>query len=505
MYIANYSTLPLLAGAFVVGIALYVLVNAFKSPLRGLPGPWYTHFTHLILKYHILAGNRVHYIHAVHQRYGPVVRVSPGEVAVSDPEAFSKIHKIGSGFLKSAWYDAVTPDREPGIFVMRDPHQHAARRRLFARAFSVSSLLTNWESEIRQKTELAVNNIKRDAQSTGADVFKWWTLMATDVIAHLSFGESFRMLELGKQTPYIDAIQSALLMSGIRAELSWIYPLLRRLPFQGLKKLLNADNIVLEHGSIALRNMQSAGDGLSKANLFSQMLAESDSQEKTNLSTSSVQQEASNLIVAGSDTTAVTLTYLIWAVLKQPQLQAELEREISELSDELTFDELKTAPLLNSVIEETLRLYGAAPGALPRVVPGKGLDVCGHYIPPGTVVSTQAFTLHRNENIFEDAQRYDHCSLSKLRAYTVVRFDGHRFMDKSTLTAAQKAAFSPFGAGSRICIGLHLAWMELRLGAALFFRECRGATLSPEMTDEMMEMENRFLISPKGHKCIVKV
>jgi cytochrome P450 len=200
-------------------------------------------------------------------------------------------------------------------------------------------------------------------------------------------------------------------MSGIRAELSWIYPILQRLPFQGLKKLLNADNVVFDHGAIAVQNMQSAGDGFSKANLFSQMLAESDSQDKTNLSLLSVQQEAGNLIVAGSDTTAVTLTYLIWAVLKQPQLQAELEREISELSDELTFEELKSAPLLNSVIEETLRLYGAAPGALPRVVPGKGLDVCGHYIPPGTVVSTQAFTLHRNENIFDDAQRYDHTGL----------------------------------------------------------------------------------------------
>ncbi|KAF5552807.1 cytochrome p450 3a17 [Fusarium napiforme] len=488
MFITNYLSVPLLTGIFLVGIVIYALINAFKSPLRGLPGPWYTHFTHLVLKWQILTGNRVHYIHSLHQRYGPVVRVSPAEVDVSDLEAFSKIHKIGSGFLKSAWYDGITPNREPGIFVMRDLHQHAARRRLFARAFSVSSLLTNWESDIRQKTELAVKNIKQKAQSTGADVFKWWTLMATDVIAHLSFGESFRMLELGKQTPYIDAIQSSLLMSALRAELSWIYPLLKRLPFQGLKRLLNADSIVFEHGSIAVRNMQSAGDGLSKANLFSQMLAESGSQEKTSLSTSSVQAEASNLIVAGSDTTAVTLTYLIWAVLKQPQLQAELEREISELSDELTFDELKGAPLLNSVIEETLRLYGAAPGALPRVVPGKGLDVCGHYIPPGTVVSTQAFTLHRNENIFEDAER----------------FNGHRFTDKSTLTAAQKAAFSPFGAGSRICIGLHLAWMELRLGAALFFRECRGATLSPEMTDEMMEMENRFLIAPKGHKCIAR-
>lgn len=57
-----------------------------------------------------------------------------------------------------------------------------------------------WESEVRKKTELAVQRIVQEARGTtkGADVLKWWTLMATDVIAHLSFGESFGMLELGK-------------------------------------------------------------------------------------------------------------------------------------------------------------------------------------------------------------------------------------------------------------------------------------------------------------------
>jgi cytochrome P450 len=78
-------------------------------------------------------------------------------------------------------------------------------------------------------------------------------------------------------------------------------------------------------------------------------------------------------------------------------------------------------------------------------------------------------------------------------------------MDKSKVTAAQKSALSPFGAGSRICIGMHLAYMELRLGAALFFRECRGAKLGAGMTDDMMAMENHFLIAPKAHKCIIKL
>jgi cytochrome P450 len=83
---------------------------------------------------------------------------------------------------------------------MRDPHAHAARRKLFARAFSNSSLNSNWDMELRQKVNLAVQRIQRDASgsSQGADILKWWTLMTTDIIAHLSFGESFNMLELGK-------------------------------------------------------------------------------------------------------------------------------------------------------------------------------------------------------------------------------------------------------------------------------------------------------------------
>ena len=83
---------------------------------------------------------------------------------------------------------------------MQNPHDHSARRKLFARAFSNSNLKSNWEAEIRRKTMLAVDKIQNGAAQPGkgADVMKWWTLMATDVITQLSFGESFEMLEQGK-------------------------------------------------------------------------------------------------------------------------------------------------------------------------------------------------------------------------------------------------------------------------------------------------------------------
>src|SRR3569833_4197216 len=139
-----------------------------------------------------------HYVDALHRRYGPIVRISPGEGAIADVDACAQIHKIGSGFLKSAWYDSTTGGREPGIFAMRDPQQHAARRRLFARAFSNSALQRNWEPDVRQTVKAAVSKIKEDAIAGEADAMKWWTLMATDITAHLAFGESFAMLELGK-------------------------------------------------------------------------------------------------------------------------------------------------------------------------------------------------------------------------------------------------------------------------------------------------------------------
>jgi cytochrome P450 len=171
-----------------------------KSRVSDIPGPWYSRYTDFVLRYHILSGRRIFYVDALHQQYGGVVRIAPNEVAVADTAGVSQIHKIGSGFLKSDFYTRLIPDRNPGIFAMRDPHAHAMRRKLFARAFSNSSLKDNWKAVVVHKVNLAVEKIKQDATGSpkAANIFKWWTLMATDLVAHLSFGESFNMLELGK-------------------------------------------------------------------------------------------------------------------------------------------------------------------------------------------------------------------------------------------------------------------------------------------------------------------
>ncbi|KAF6838503.1 cytochrome p450 [Colletotrichum musicola] len=471
--------------AAIFGIFLArIFITGLTCPIRHLPGPRHTRFTHYALKFYNLTGRRMHYVHSLHHYYGPIVRISPTEVAVADPESFTAIHKIGSGFLKGPWYQTTVTDAGPGIFAMVDPKQHAARRKLFARAFTSTSLRQNWEAVVRRKVERAVERIYADSVHGKADVLKWWTLMTTDVIAHLSFGESFDMLELGEKNSYIKALESVFIMTTLYAELPLVYHLARLLPIKSIQNVLGAQKIVEAHAVRAAANLRQNGHS---ANLFGNMLAECEAGEKSDLTPEKIQSEAGNLIVAGSDTTSVSLTYLVWAVLKRPDLQARLEEELAALDDGFDDAALEKLPLLNAVIEETLRLYGAAPGNLPRSVPPNGAKLGGFFIPGGTVVETQAYTLHRHPDVFPDP----------------LRFDEARFLGQEALSRQQKQLFTPFGAGTRVCLGIHLARMELRLATAVFFRKCRGAKLAEGMSDDVMEMQNFFLISPAGHRCEV--
>ena len=76
-------------------------------------------------------------------------------------------------------------------------------------------------------------------------------------------------------------------------------------------------------------------------------------------------------------------------------------------------------------------------------------------------------------------------------------------MDGKALSPAAKTTFCAFGAGATSCLGINLAWMELRYATSMFFRECKGMRLGLNTTPESMDLENYFVIIPKGHKCEV--
>lgn len=169
-----------------------------SSPLRHIPGPWYSNITNLALKRAVIGGRRIFYIDSLHQQYGAVVRISPTEVAVSDVEGFKQIHAVSSKSTKDAWYEKLTNFPHHSVFTMRNPKDHAQRRRFFARGFSKTYLREHWEGTIKEKCRFAVEQMRKDAIAGSCDVLKWSGFMAADIIGCIGFGESFGLLERGE-------------------------------------------------------------------------------------------------------------------------------------------------------------------------------------------------------------------------------------------------------------------------------------------------------------------
>lgn len=83
-----------------------LLHRALFSPLSKLPGPVHTLFSDLILMYHEFAGQRRVYVHSLHEKYGPVVRLGPNEASFTAGEALREIYQSGgSGFDKTEFYE----------------------------------------------------------------------------------------------------------------------------------------------------------------------------------------------------------------------------------------------------------------------------------------------------------------------------------------------------------------------------------------------------------------
>lgn len=129
---------------------------------------------------------------------GPVVRIAPDQVDICDASAVKEIHKTNSRFAKTVFYRKISIGDLPTTFSTTDKDFHTHHRRLLASPISDSSL-TRLKPIIANRIRIAVDKITMELTDHGVtDVFKWWLFMATDIIGELTFGDSFRMLEIGK-------------------------------------------------------------------------------------------------------------------------------------------------------------------------------------------------------------------------------------------------------------------------------------------------------------------
>ena len=170
---------------------------------------------------------------------------------------------------------------------------------------------------------------------------------------------------------------------------------LRYVPNAILPTALHSNNTRVNETKTSAANAKASDNSNT---IFAGVAAEAEKGELLN--DEDISSEAGIFTVAGTDTTAVTMTYLVWCVLSRPEIREKVEEEVAVLSDDYTDNDLLKLPWLNGIIAETLRLYGPISSALPRVTPPDGAVLGGISIPGGTLISTQSYTIHRDPELF---------------------------------------------------------------------------------------------------------
>lgn len=413
------------------------------------------------------------------------MRVAHREVSVADIAVYHEIHKVGTMFQKARWYQKLSPrqydDETCAVFGIRDQRKAAARRKLFLQAGSVSSV-REWETGIVNIVDLMVARVKQELDERGkADVTKWFSYMTCDVLGLVAFDENFGMIRIARKPGLVEDIETSIILVGLKLELPWAWTIVEWLAplVPAFRRFLGLFERFEQYADIAVANTKLASES-ERRTMFSKMVNEGGQQLQEYV----IKQEAVNIIIAGTDTTAMTLTCLVYAVFadNRGEIKQRSLEELKTCGDQPTCAELQGKQYLNNVVDETLRLYSPIGGSLPRVPPSEGAVLGQYYIPADTLVMTQSSTFHTNPVVFPDP----------------LKFDPDRWQEP---TSEMKQHFMPFGGSSRFCLGQNIARLEILEAAAKLFKACPDMKLAPSVTTGSMKPLEFFVNRPKGIRC----
>lgn len=329
------------------------------------------------------------------------MRVGPDNADVNDRSAAHQIHVTKGGFKKSNFYS--TGGKVQSMFSARDRAFHSSRRRLLGPCFMEASIKSLYPI-IHQMARLCMEKMLEEATANDkVDLLKWATLFAMDVVGQLSFGESFGMIESGQKNQFAEDVANAGSILPLRTAFPTLIRIGAYLPLPFFWNIAQSRQRIMAYNRQRVARyleLVKTNSNKSRSTIFASLIRGNEIE----LSELELTVEVQSYITAGTDTTAVTLTYLVWAVCRDKHIQKRLVHELQGAPDDLKYEDLCKLPYLTCVVQEALRRYGAAPGALPREVPSGGATLSGYYIPAGTVVSTQAYSMHRDPSIFPEPE-----------------------------------------------------------------------------------------------------
>ncbi|KAJ9607707.1 hypothetical protein H2200_007785 [Cladophialophora chaetospira] len=475
--------LPIL---YVVSTVFY---RVFFHPLASYPGPFFAKFTELYPMLAMVKRNRIVWQYEMLQKYGSPVRVATNELFFSDMKSWSDIYGQSSSPCQKekVFYDMFTVTGATSVLNERDKVQHSRLRRLLSHGFSLKALLQE-QPLVQKKVDEYINIVIAPAAEKGQTVDIYTKLIEhyLDITSYLSFGESFDCVS-GKALVTQHDMDQFMIVVPTQS----FFPALRHFPIKSIQEAYRGLGKLIDFSRTRVRAFQSKlekeGDQFAKGTFLRNLVDARD--EETGGSKLTFEELVENTIiflVAGSDTTAVTTTYVIWECGRKPEVRKKLVDEIRAAFPDPTvmptYEETSKLPYLNAVIEEALRVWGPLSAGFPRVSPGRIIGE--HYIPQGVVVSTSAYATARDPTVFPNP---------------------HVFQPERWLKATpeMRNMSRPFSYGPRNCIGKHLADINMNITLARLY-QLYDIENDPSMTEEMMAPNDRGVTSPVGSKLLVR-
>ncbi|OBT81646.1 hypothetical protein VE02_09971 [Pseudogymnoascus sp. 03VT05] len=409
--------------AFLVVAALLIQIiqRLFFHPLCSAPGPWANSVSEIPATIALVTGNQHAYYRSIHEKYGPIVRVSPGELSFVSVEAREEIYGLRKGGLnmeKSAIFlGAVgSVEGQTGVSLALNA-EHTRKRRVLGYLFTNTALLQH-----KSLLQLHVNKLvallkKKAAEDQPVDVSSWsatWT-------------QGIRRL-YGVGT-LLEALATKLLVPAKAAQ--WRNTHLNNSRKKTAKRLADRDR---KH-----------------TDFIYQILIHNEA--KNSRSDTEIKLNMALFISAGTDTTATTLTGWTYYMCTHPAVYAPVVSEIRSCiadAEDIKWENVRNLRYLEATIHEALRLFPPSGASQQRIVPRGGATIDGFYVPAGTTVAISPWASTRSKVNFHDP----------------VDFCPERWLGEEGEYANDRLGASlPFGTGPRVC-GRNLAYMEMRLVAA---------------------------------------
>lgn len=198
-------------------------------PLAPIPGPVFAKCSSLWLHYHAYMGDETTTVHRLHKAYGPVVRVAPNDVDISDGEAIAPIYVDKGGFAKSACYVNYNIDGHASIFSTLSSAYRAPRAKAVVGIFSTASIRSG-SDRIYECVDKFVSRLQAEA-STGrpVNILNLSRAVAIDAVSSFLFHKSYYGIEEKSSqlsvSPFVDAFVAVgrffYLPNGVLLLLEW--------------------------------------------------------------------------------------------------------------------------------------------------------------------------------------------------------------------------------------------------------------------------------------------